>query len=60
MSFNFDIPVNVVYAFILIVATTSGLLTDFTFTVNGPFIDLAVTIPLDETVAYFESELNIS
>lgn len=58
MSFNFDIPVNVVYAFILIVATTSGLLTDFTFTVNGPFIDLAVTMPLDETVA--TSELDIS
>ena len=48
------------YASILIVATTSGLLTDFTFTVNGPFIDLAVTMPLDETVAYFESELDIS
>jgi hypothetical protein len=60
MSFNFDIPVNVVYALILIVATTSGLLTDFTFTVNGPFIALAFTIPLDETVAYSESELDIS
>lgn len=36
------------------------LVTDFTFTVNGPFIDLAVTMPLDETVAYFESELDIS
>jgi hypothetical protein len=59
MLLNFDIPVNVVYASILIVATTSGLLTDFTFTVNGPFIDLAVTMPLDETVAYFESELDI-